>query len=239
MDARRGISDFQAHFISQNDLSSFESRLNGLQQLRELTASEPLNLQEEHDNQRSWREDNDKLTFIICFKDTTAASVSDSAADSNLEASSVIRQSEDNPDVMMGDINLFLKEIEPESETGSAGDVTGEINLMIAEHSARGKGYGIEALKTFLWYIVQYRSKILEEFAQGKHFRVRNLVSLEAKIGKNNTPSIKLFERLGFTKVSEEPNYFGEFDFTLSLESNIEDGIRDMVVSVQPYLCGS
>jgi RimJ/RimL family protein N-acetyltransferase len=198
-----------------------------------------LNLQEEHDNQCSWREDNDKLTFIICFKDSAASSVSENATDPNLEASYARRQPEDDKDLMMGDINLFLKEIESESETGSAGDVTGEINLMIAEPSARGKGHGIEALKTFLWYIVEYRSKILEEFAQEKHFRVHNLVSLEAKIGKNNAPSIKLFEKLGFKKVSEEPNYFGEFDFTLSLESNIEDGLRDMIVSVQPYPCGS
>jgi RimJ/RimL family protein N-acetyltransferase len=200
--------------------------INDSQKLRELTASELLTLQEERDNQRSWREDHDKLTFIICLKDVNVP------CDTERTTGSVPTE------WMIGDINLFLKEVESESDMGDARDITGEINLMIAEPSARGKAYGIEALKTFLWYVMEHQSNILEEFARGKHCRAQNLLSLEAKIGKNNIQSIKLFERVGFKKVSETPNYFEEFDFALSLASSrkyIQGLLSDMAVSVQPY----
>ncbi|OAP54904.1 hypothetical protein AYL99_10604 [Fonsecaea erecta] len=37
-----------------------------LQEIQEATASEPLTLEEEYAMQRSWRDDGDKLTFIVC-----------------------------------------------------------------------------------------------------------------------------------------------------------------------------
>ncbi|CAL5873751.1 uncharacterized protein PFLUO_LOCUS8033 [Penicillium psychrofluorescens] len=35
---------------------------------------------------------------------------------------------------------------------------------------------------------------------------------LSVKIGQSNTRSLALFESLGFSKVSDEPNFFGEFE---------------------------
>ena len=39
-----------------------------------------------------------------------------------------------------------------------------------------------------------------------------SLLQLKVKIGSKNDQSIKLFESIGFLKVEEGPNYFGEFE---------------------------
>ncbi|KAH8338381.1 hypothetical protein KR059_002111 [Drosophila kikkawai] len=95
--------------------------------LRQLTASEELSLDEEYEMQRSWREDSDKLTFII------------------LDAA-IYAQSQDEIAAMVGDTNLFLHP-DPESDQQVA-----EAEIMIAEPGARGKGYGREAMLLMLKY---------------------------------------------------------------------------------------
>eukprot|EP00127_Corallochytrium_limacisporum_P005119 Clim_evm25s199 gene=Clim_evmTU25s199 len=90
------------------------------EELQELTGSEPLSLQEEYDMQRKWRDDEDKLTFIIL--DTS-------------------RDAKEESCFMIGDINLFVSD-----------ERVGEVELMVAEPSARGKGYGIKSVNVFLSY---------------------------------------------------------------------------------------
>jgi RimJ/RimL family protein N-acetyltransferase len=109
---------------------------------------------------------------------------------------------------MLGDVNLFLV---PENDGGvsetTAPAVVGEIEIMIARREARNRGLGLETLCLFLWYIWTHRRDILDEYSSGA-----NLVYLRVKIDATNSPSIRLFERVGFIKVSEEPNYFDEIE---------------------------
>ncbi|KAK5122482.1 hypothetical protein LTR85_004066 [Meristemomyces frigidus] len=187
--------------------------------LQTATASEPLPLEEEYAMQRSWREDHDKLTFIICFPLDTPPNMGDV-----LDAGAA-----DGPDKMIGDINLFLLPSEDEENssvpsTGSGGgnQVIGEIELMIARSDLRRQGFGRAALLTFMGYLVFYWPSIYSEYTHNaptqlwpqaqlaqmpyelQHFRV--------KINQSNTASINLFESVGFKRTKEGANYFGEVE---------------------------
>lgn len=110
--------------------------------LLEATASEPLTLEEEYEMQRKWREDEDKLTFIVLALPVVSESSSENASvdvDAGRGASSskgmairAIRECK-----MIGDVNLFLPD-------GVQGDV--ECEVMIAEDEYRGRGIAGEAL---------------------------------------------------------------------------------------------
>ncbi|XP_078510599.1 alpha/beta-tubulin-N-acetyltransferase 9 isoform X1 [Lissotriton helveticus] len=164
------------------------------EELQRLTASEPLTLEQEFEMQRSWRDDNDKCTFIVLdgkkWSDTACA----------------------DEDCMVGDVNLFLTN--PEDPT------LGEIEVMIAavfillnvrssflsrfylptllESSYRGKGFGKEATLLMLRYGVT--SLGISKF--------------EAKIGQENVASIALFQKLRFQEVSVS-SVFQEVTFRL------------------------
>ncbi|XP_053564848.1 alpha/beta-tubulin-N-acetyltransferase 9 [Bombina bombina] len=129
------------------------------EELQKLTASEPLTLEQEYAMQRSWREDTDKCTFII------------------LDAE---RWNKGCPEeqCMVGDVNLFLTDPEDPS--------LAEIEIMIAEPSSRGRGFGEESVRLMLFYGVT----------------TLRISKFEAKIGQENLTSIRLFHRLHFKQVS-------------------------------------
>jgi RimJ/RimL family protein N-acetyltransferase len=188
--------------------------------LQKLTASEPLTLDEEYAMQASWRQDGDKLTFIACLPKT----IETKSTDATLE---VVGGVDDADERMIGDVNLFLSEDDVEDEgmeKGQVKKVIGEVEIMIAEQEARGKGYGKAVLRTFMWYILANIDAILGEFTKGeaelKFFRV--------KIDVENETSIKLFEKVGFTKISSTPNYFGEIELRMSTSdaSSLFKGIQ-------------
>ncbi|KAJ1129962.1 hypothetical protein NDU88_008322 [Pleurodeles waltl] len=130
------------------------------EELQRLTASEPLTLEQEFEMQRSWRDDNDKCTFIVLdgkkWADTACT----------------------DDDCMVGDVNLFL--------TNPEDPALGEIEVMIAEPSYRGKGFGKESTLLMLRYGVT--SLGISKF--------------EAKIGQENVASIAMFQKLHFQEVS-------------------------------------
>uniref|UniRef100_A0A8D8M5X7 N-acetyltransferase 9 n=1 Tax=Cacopsylla melanoneura TaxID=428564 RepID=A0A8D8M5X7_9HEMI len=127
------------------------------EELQTLTASEPLSLEEEYEMQQSWALDEDKCTFIVLDKDK-------------------FYSTRDQVESMIGDVNLFLSE-----------DNVAELNVMIAEMDAQGKGWG----KEIAVYMIEYGIEVLK------------LEKILSKISSSNTRSIGLFQTLGFNKESE------------------------------------
>lgn len=177
-----------------------------------------MTLDEEYENQESWRASHDKLTFILCQPTRIVAD----GGDAGVDADKV-----DAPEKMIGDINFFIYPFDeedeedesgdhalPNTEGGSGASVVGEIDIMIAGHGDRGKGLGKTAVSTFLHYIWSNRSAILKEYAEhssvsGGSTQPLSLKFLMAKIKATNERSIALFKGLGF-KQEGEVNYFGE-----------------------------
>lgn len=208
------VSEVRLHFQA-------ESRLLYTQELQKATASEPLTLEEEHAMQRSWRFDADKLTFIAC---TAPEDLDQSAGTTN------VWPGDDAPERMIGDVNLFLlKDEEAEGEEGAPNAsslVIGEVEIMIAKKDLHGNGYGRAVLLAFLWYIFMSLDGILKEYStRSPKEEVQQAVLrfLRVKIDAENTRSIRLFGSVGFEKLSETPNYFGEIEMRLKVaEDSLE-----------------
>lgn len=145
--------------------------------------------------QKSWRNDHDKLTFIACLPAP------------EVTGQQIIAGVSDSPDRMIGDVNLFLTPADEDSE-----GCIGELELMIAPKAARRNGYGRATILTFLHYIQQHLDEILAEYMKNQEVDKMSLLQLKVKIGSMNEKSIKLFESIGFIKVEEGPNYFGEIE---------------------------
>lgn len=206
-------------------------------ELQLLTASEPLTLDEEYAMQFSWRQDADKLTFILC------------TAPTRTDIEEITPEQDDAPGMMLGDVNLFIYQddddegdAEEENEEESVRKTTqtskkpkpnliGELEIMIAPPSHRGKGYAKAALHAFLWYISSSLPDILAEYAASSDRtggREENrLKYLRVKIGQENLRSIRLFEGVGFVRTGVVANYFGEVELRLgSMEEWIGEGIE-------------
>ncbi|TPX57798.1 hypothetical protein PhCBS80983_g03576 [Powellomyces hirtus] len=140
-----------------------------------MTASEPLSLEEEYAMQATWAVDETKCTFIVLDSDTRINRVGRSAAFGG----------------MIGDVNLY-----------STSRTTSEIEIMIAEESARGQRHGLTALLLMM------------------HYATTQLGTTEffAKVSDKNEASLALFRRtLGFV-VAERSEFFKETTLVASLE---------------------
>lgn len=157
--------------------------------------------------QKTWRNDEDseysilyyfkihlfpplilELTFIILDK----AKLSESHGD-EIEA-------------MVGDTNLFL------SQDQDSDQLLGEIEIMIAEGAARGKGFGWEATCTMLKYGMD----------------VLKVGAFVAKIGLDNATSIRMFEKLQFKEESRSA-VFNEITFTRACDPTMSEFLEKAV----------
>lgn len=130
--------------------------------------------------QASWHTDADKCTFIL--------------VDPSSSPSSSLTWKDRSVQGMVGDVNFFLND--PEDPKSA------EVEIMLAEPTARRRGLGIQALAMMLVYGVE----------------TLGLRCITSKIGMKNAPSLALFQdRLGFTQVSESA-VFQEVTMTLALE---------------------
>lgn len=175
--------------------------------LQAATASEPLSIDEEYAMQKSWQQDPDKLTFIVCkpLDASTSSCVQATVHDAP-------------PDRMIGDINLFLlpsEDDDGDDDDGVKGAVIGEIELMIARKDFQRQGYGRAALLTFMDYILDNWGSIGSEYSSQRNSATtafNHLAYLRVKINETNVGSIKLFEKLGFRTIGKGANYFGEIE---------------------------
>ncbi|KAI0874615.1 acetyltransferase domain-containing protein [Hypoxylon argillaceum] len=182
--------------------------------LREATASDLLTLNEEYENQQSWRTAHDKLTFIVCQPANGAAAA----------ASTIYAGEDDAPARMVGDVNLFLTPCDGDNDDDEKGGheapgLQGEIDIMIAAPGDRGKGLGEAAVRASLRFLAAHLDAVVGEYARGespslspKDVRLKRLV---AKINADNAGSIRLFGNLGFQR-DGDPNYFNEIGMVLS-----------------------
>jgi RimJ/RimL family protein N-acetyltransferase len=111
--------------------------------------------------QKSWREDGDKLTFILCLpvgssqsesREIEGGDVSRNEGHRNIVKANI----DDAFERMIGDINLFLYPFlsDDDDDDDASTDLIGEIELMIARRDLHRQGYGRAALLAFIDYIL-------------------------------------------------------------------------------------
>jgi GNAT superfamily N-acetyltransferase len=203
--------------------------------------------------QWTWRDDGDKLTFIVCrpFELVSPGSNVDQSHDRGEEHSIFIDNAEarlkDEIAAMIGDVNLFISTVHDDfDDTDHGGDnahrsnpsqshayVIGELELMIAERHLQRQGYGKAALLTFLAYTTRHERGILDEYhrhtttpAPAPAQADTQFAYLSVKIGATNQRSLALFEGLGFKRMSELPSYFGEFELRLT-RTGLDELVRN------------
>lgn len=178
-------------------------------EIQHATASDPLTIEEEYTMQQSWRRDADKLTFITGIP----------TAPHDGERSVVGLAGY----TMVGDVNLFITT--DYDETSEKDVLVGELELMVAEKSAQGKGLGRAAIVAFLQYVVAHEEAIVAEYrAANETVQKQKLDYLRVKIGKDNERSLKLFASLGFSQFGPV-SYFGEIELRRTMR---HDGVREM-----------
>lgn len=147
------------------------------EELRYLTASEPLSLEEEFEMQQHWHEDDDKCTFIVLDKDT-------------------LQRTNNEIGAMIGDTNIFL------DDPSKTGDLLGEIEIMIADTKYRRKRRGWEATILMLLYGIE-TLKVTEYKAKIKFDNQKSMKMFE-RLGFTEVSRSQVFEEITFGKTVDQ-----------------------------------
>ncbi|KAL4400095.1 N-acetyltransferase [Malassezia pachydermatis] len=183
--------------------------------LQQQTASEPLSLEEEYEMQQSWRDDADKLTFIVLAKERAMSE--ETSVTELLRACS-----------MAGDVNVFLSErYEDEDDMDAPSTTWGELEVMIAEPHWRRQGLAREALRMLLHYITTEPPMASDETTHPFPLPMNRLF---ARISMDNDPSLALFCTLGFSRVKENA-VFEEVEMGLAPGQIIETQAPQAILS--------
>lgn len=180
-----------------------------------------MTIEEEYENQQSWRTSPDKLTFIICEPIATEP-----------PTLTITAKKEDADEHMVGDVNFFFYPDEEDGDDAESDALIGEVDVMIAAKKHRGKGYGEAAVRSLLLYIQTHLDDILQEYAQGGSKKA--LRALMVKIQEGNQGSRGLFTKLGFRQVGEV-NYFGEVKLMLDWEGGVKGRDESWVAAGAEY----
>lgn len=167
--------------------------------------------------QLTWKDDEDKCTFILLSKEKCVEHLH-AYADKYLPPTFITSTLHS----MIGDVNLFLSEVEDSEDeddenknnatSANVKRIQAELDIMVAEPDQRGKGFGKEAVCLMMLYGAQNL----------------NVSRFFVKIREENQASRNLFEKsLHF----QECNYaacFQEFELELVFDSakDAVDGIR-------------
>lgn len=191
--------------------------------LLEATGSEPLSMEEEIQMQQSWREDAEKVTFIVLAKDAC-----DWREDESTDGDFVVR----NLNTMVGDVNLFLSDeeddecvdhqAEPPQQSKNDGDdekrqKQAELDIMIAEEAYQKQGLGREASCLMMLY-------------GAKNLGIRRFF---CKINEDNQASRALFQKLGFEQC-DYAECFKQVELELKKES-----VDEMAATIEKLYGGS
>jgi len=189
------------------------------------TASDPLSLEEEYDNQVSWRDDEGKLTFILldpwhggCTgsglkKGGPAGNSPDVDDCAKIGSRLGVKEKEWGKfevDKMVGDVNSFFSDYEDDEGRSCSGQWAAELEIMIADPAARGKGIAREALQLFMRYI---------------SVELQQVVLFFVKIGDGNKGSLKLFKSLGFV-FHKHVEVFAETELRLPVTQELRDRLE-------------
>lgn len=186
--------------------------------LLEATGSEPLSIEEEIAMQQSWRDDEDKCTFIVLSREDC-----DFDNDQHKEHSDFVVR---NLGAMVGDVNLFLSEedaSEDESDPSESNDDNeqqrfrqAELDIMIAEEAYQKRGMGREASCLMMLY-------------GAKTLGIRRFF---CKINEDNHASHGLFEKLGFQQC-DYAECFQQVELELKQETS-----EELVKTIEELYCG-